>query len=252
MNYENFTASFSALPEDIQKSSGTRFFRDPAKWNFALEDADKQLEKAKENAQLAKTRNVQHPLFHNFNHKQAEEFLAAQAVGDCVIRPSSRGPTYLTVTWKVANNLFQHLSVEEVPTPHGKEYVVERKRYSDLDQLIFQHVQATAKHVNEMCRHPKFREGALPEVIEWLESYTKANPKSSAYVFCYDHKAPGWFLLLFKVNVNTPVTTWHVKTEVNGFVLKGFTYPNMMRLCNGFKQTFKSLVSDQTKGSRYY
>lgn len=252
VNYENFTASFSALPEDIQKSSGTRFFRDPAKWNFALEDADKQLEKAKENAQLAKTRNVQHPLFHNFNHKQAEEFLAAQAVGDCVIRPSSRGPTYLTVTWKVANNLFQHLSVEEVPTPHGKEYVVERKRYSDLDQLIFQHVQATAKHVNEMCRHPKFREGALPEVIEWLESYTKANPKSSAYVFCYDHKAPGWFLLLFKVNVNTPVTTWHVKTEVNGFVLKGFTYPNMMRLCNGFKQTFKSLVSDQTKGSRYY
>lgn len=252
VNYEHFTATFSALPEEIKRASGAKFFKDPAKWNFALEEADNTLELAKENAKLAKTRNVQHPLFHNFNHKQAEEYLAPQSVGDCVIRPSSRGPQYLTVTWKVANNLFQHLSVEEVPTPTGKEYIVERKRYSDLDQLIFQHVQATAKHVNEMCRHPKFREGALPEVNEWLESYTRANPKSSAYVFCYDHKAPGWFLLLFKVNINTPVTTWHVKTEVNGFVLKGFSYPNMMRLCNGFKQTFKSLVSDQTRGNSYY
>lgn len=252
VNYETFTATFSALPEDIAKSSGPKFLKDPLKWAIALEEADKQKEKAKEIAKLAKTRNIQHPLFHNFNHKQAEEYLAPQSVGDCVIRPSSRGPNYLTVTWKVANNLFQHLSVEELTHNTGKEYIVEGKKYSDLDQLIFQHVQAIAKHVNEMCRHPKFREGALGEVIDWLESYTKANPKSSAYVFCYDHKTPGWFLLLFKVGVNTPVSTWHVKTEVNGFVLKGFSYPNMMRLCNGFKQTFKSLMSDTTRSRPGY
>lgn len=250
VNYEGFSATFSALPEDIQRSTGPKFIKDPAKWDLLEEEADRQKEKARENAKLAKTRNIQHPLFHNFNHKQAEEYLAPQSVGDCVIRPSSRGPNYLTVTWKVANNLFQHLSIEEVMHNAGKEYVVELKRYSDLDQLIFQHVQAIAKHVNEMCRHPKFREGALGEVHDWLESYTKANPKSSAYVFCYDHKSPGWFLLLFKVGVNTPVSTWHVKTEVNGFVLKGFSYPNMMRLCNGFKQTFKSLVSDSARSGR--
>lgn len=252
VNYETFSASFSALPEDIKKAAEPKFYKDPAKWDFALEEADLQKERAKENAKLAKTRNLQHPLFHNFNHQQAAEFLAPQSVGDCVIRPSSKGLNYLTVTWKVANNIFQHLSVEEVSHNMGKDYVVEGKRYADLDQLVFQHVQAIAKHVNEMCRHPKFREGALTEVHDWLESYTRANPKNSAYVFCFDHKAPGWFLLLFKVNVNTPITTWHVKTEVNGFVLKGFSYPNMMRLCNGFKQTFKSLVSDKTRSSRGY
>lgn len=250
VNYESFVASFSTLPEDIEKAGVPTFFKDPLKWDFALEEEDKQKERAKENTKLARTRNIQHPLFHNFNHKQAEEFLAPQAVGDCVIRPSSRGQNYLTVTWKVANNLFQHLSVEEVTNSNGKEYIVDRKRYSDLDQMIFQHVQAIAKHVNEMCRHPKFREGTLGEVNEWLESYTRANPKNSAYVFCYDHKAPGWFLLLFKVNVNTPITTWHVKTECNGFVLKGFSYPNMMRLCNGFKQTFKSLMNDNSRSAR--
>ncbi|PSK41638.1 transcription elongation factor SPT6 [Candidozyma pseudohaemuli] len=248
VNYEGFGATFSALPEDIKKSSGPKFIKDPLKWDFQLEEHDKQKERAKENAKLAKTRNVQHPLFHNFNARQAEEYLAPQSVGDCVIRPSSRGPEYLTATWKVANNLFQHLSVKEIVHNAGKEYIVEGKKYADLDQMVFQHVQAIAKHVNEMCRHPKFREGTLSEVHEWLESYTKANPKNSAYVFCYDHKAPGWFLLLFKVNVKTPVTTWHVKTECNGFVLKGFSYPNMMRLCNGFKQTFKSLVNDKSRG----
>lgn len=244
VNYENFSADFSLLNEDLQRAQNSKFHKDADKWDFAAEEANFQKELAKERAQLSKTRNIQHPLFHNFNHKQAEEYLAPQAIGDCVLRPSSKGPEYLTVTWKVHNNLFQHLSVHET-SHHGiKEYVVERKRYADLDQLIFQHIQAIAKHVDEMCRHPKFREGTLSEVNGWLESYTKANPKNSAYVFCFDHKAPGWFLLLFKVNVNTPVTTWHVKTECDGYRLKGFSYPNMLRLCNGFKQTFKSYVKE--------
>lgn len=248
--YDNFSANFSLLDEDIKRAAIPKFRKDPLKWNFEAEEADKQKELAKERAKLAKTRNIQHPLFRNFNHKQAEEFLAPQAVGDCVLRPSSKGPEFLTVTWKVANNLFQHLSIQERSTPNGKEYIVERQVYSDLDQMIFQHIQAIAKHVNEMCRHPKFREGTLTEVNEWLESYTKANPKNSAYVFCFDHKAPGWFLLLFKVNVNTPVITWHVKTERDGYRLKGFSYPNMLRLCNGFKQTFKSYMKDGSRSNR--
>lgn len=248
--YDTFTANFSLLDEDIKSATIPKFHKDPLKWDFEAEEGDRLRELAKERAKLAKTRNIQHPLFRNFNHKQAEEFLAPQAVGDCVLRPSSKGPEYLTVTWKVANNLFQHLSIQERSTPSGTEYVVERQVYADLDQMIFQHIQAIAKHVNEMCRHPKFREGTLKEVNEWLESYTKANPKNSAYVFCFDHKAPGWFLLLFKVNVTTPVITWHVKTERDGYRLKGFSYPNMLRLCNGFKQTFKSYLKDGSRTNR--
>ncbi|CAK7909595.1 transcription elongation factor Spt6p [[Candida] anglica] len=247
VGYESFTADFSLLEADLQRASQPKFIKEVGKWDFEAEQRDLQKELAKERAQLSKTRNVQHPLFHNFNHKQAEEYLAPQAVGDCVLRPSSKGPDYLTVTWKVSNNLFQHLSIHESTSPGGiKEYKVDDHRYSDLDQLIFQHIQAIAKHVDEMCRNPKFREGTMTEVIGWLESYTTANPKNSAYVFCFDHKAPGWFLLLFKVNVNTPITQWHVKTERDGYKLRGFAYPNMLRLCNGFKQTFKSLVKNMS------
>lgn len=250
--YDTFNASFSLLEEDIKNASVPKFRKEPLKWDFDAEEANRQRELARERAKLAKTRNIQHPLFRNFNHKQAEEYLAPQAVGDCVLRPSSKGAEYLVVTWKVGNNLFQHLLIEERQTAMGKQYIVDGQEYADLDQLIFQHVQAIAKHVNEMCRNPKFREGALAEVHEWLESYTRANPRSSAYVFCYDHKNPGWFLLLFKVNVNTPISTWYVKTERDGYRLKGFSYPNMLRLCNGFKQTFKSVVRSNTSGQYNY
>ncbi|KAG7664060.1 SPT6 [[Candida] subhashii] len=241
VNYDLFSATFSMLKEDIKKASAPRTIKEGGKWDFKAEEEDWKKEKAKERAKLAKIKNVQHPLYHNFNFKQAEEYLAPQNVGDCIIRPSSKGPDYLTITWKVANNLFQHLLIEERNNGRFKEFVVEGKKYSDLDQLVFQHIQTIAKKVEEMVRHPKFREGTLAEVNEWLESYTRANPKSSAYVFCYDHKLPGSFLLLFKVNVNTPISTWHVRTEVDGYILKGFSYPNMLRLCNGFKQTFKSI-----------
>lgn len=235
--YDTFTADMSLLAEDIKRASIPRIDKVGGKWNFRAEEDDWKKENEKEKAKKALTRNIQHPLYRNFNYKQAEEFLAPQNLGDCVIRPSSRGPDFLTITWKVGNNLFQHLLVEERKRGR-KEYIVEGKSYSDLDQLIFQHIQAISKKVDDLVRSPKFREGTLAEVHDWLESYTKANPKSSAYVFCYDHKVPGSFLLLFKVNVNTPIVTWHVKTITEGYTLKGLNFSSVMNLCNGFKQAF--------------
>lgn len=74
-------------------------------------------------------------------------------MGDCVIRPSSKGPQFLTITWKVAPTLFQHLLVEERSRGRSREYYVEGQRYQDLDQLIFQHIQVIAKNVSSMVHN---------------------------------------------------------------------------------------------------
>lgn len=37
--------------------------------------------------------------------------------GDVIIRPSSKGENHLTVTWKVCDNIYQHVDVRE----EGKE-----------------------------------------------------------------------------------------------------------------------------------
>ncbi|RCK65450.1 Transcription elongation factor SPT6 [Candida viswanathii] len=243
---DTFTAVLSLRKEDIKRAMASTIHHEYGKWDFQAQDADVARERAKENAKLAKTRNVQHPLYRNFNFRQAEEYLAPQKVGDCVIRPSSKGPQFLTITWKVAPNLFQHLLIEERSRGRFREYIVDGMTYEDLDQLIFQHIQVIAKNVSSMVHNGKFREGTMSVVNEWLESYTKANPKNSAYVFCYDHKLPGNFLLLFKINSNTKVVTWHVKTSVNGYILKTFTYPDMIGLCNGFKQTVKNMLQPKS------
>ena len=70
-------------------------------------------------------------------------------------------------------------------------------------------------------------------------------------MFCYDHKLPGNFLLL--VNVSAKVVTWHVKTEVGGYELRSSVYPNMLSLCNGFKQAVKmSLQQTKSYNTGYY
>ncbi|KAI5959865.1 SPT6 [Candida pseudojiufengensis] len=242
---DSLMAVMSLLKEDIKRASIPKIRKEGGKWDFRAEEDDWKKEKAKEKAKRANIRNIQHPLYRNFNYKQAEEYLAPQKLGDCVIRPSSKGPEYLTITWKVGNNIFQHLSVHERRKGRFKEYYVDGKKYQDLDQLIFQHIQAISKNVDSMVRHAKFKDGTISEVNEWLESYTKANPKSSAYIFCYDHKNPGNFLLLFKVNVKTPIITWHVRTEPEGYSLRNFQYNTMMQLCNGFKHVYKSELQKQ-------
>lgn len=62
-------------------------------------------------------RVIAHPSFHNINFKQAEKMMETMDQGDVVIRPSSKGENHLTVTWKVAEGIYQHVDIRE----EGKE-----------------------------------------------------------------------------------------------------------------------------------
>ena len=75
---DSFTAVLSLRKEDIKRAMAPSVQHQYGKWDFEAQDADIAKERAKENAKLAKTRNVQHPLFRNFNFRQAEEYLAPQ------------------------------------------------------------------------------------------------------------------------------------------------------------------------------
>ncbi|GMF52661.1 unnamed protein product [[Candida] boidinii] len=86
-----------------------------------------------------------------------------------------------------------------------------------------------------MVNHEKFRKGGLQEVKEWLTRYSEANKSRSYYTFCYNHKSPGWFFLLFKLNPQSSIVTWNVKAIPTGFFFSGNVYPDMTSLCNGFK-----------------
>ncbi|KAK7206919.1 transcription elongation factor spt6 [Myxozyma melibiosi] len=251
INYGTFQADLSLVEEAVEDALRNplsvkllRQNRDPSKWDEFEEDKDRSQFAVKREKEQRAARVIKHRLFHPFNRRQAEEFLAPLQRGDLVIRPSSLGVDHITITWKVAKDLYQHIAVHELDKESdyslGRVLEIDNEKYSDLDELIFMHVQAKARKVEEMMNSEKFQQGTREDVEAWLTTYTQANTRRSNYAFCLDRKHPGYFELCFKAGQNSKVVTWPVKVIPNGFQLKKAVYPSVQELCNGFKMMYQA------------
>jgi len=71
-------------------------------------DKEKQL-KQKRVREAGLPRVIDHPAWKHVNNAQAEQMLKEKQPGEAVIRPSSKGIDHIAVTWKVAEDLYQHV-----------------------------------------------------------------------------------------------------------------------------------------------
>jgi transcription elongation factor SPT6 len=113
----------------------------------------------------------------------------------------------------VGDGIYQHIDVLELDKIN--EFTVGRTlrvggkySYSDLDELIVNHVKSMARKIDELCINPKFQQGSREDAEKWLEKYCEANPKRSSYAFALDAKKPGYFLLLFKAGIRASLGCW--------------------------------------------
>ena len=175
INRERFTAEMSLLEEKLRRPYKRNHIADNPydQWDERQESKDKDNLQTKNDFSVRTQRVVKHPLFRTFNYRQSEEFLGSLARGDVVIRPSSKGPDHLAVTWKVSDGLFQHIDVLELDKEN--EFAVGRTlkvggrwSYSDLDELIVNHVKAMAKKVDELMLHEKFQPGSKADTGKFL------------------------------------------------------------------------------------
>ncbi|KAG6100842.1 Transcription elongation factor spt6 [Claviceps sp. LM220 group G6] len=248
LNYKDFLAKLS-MREDALRTPYKRpinYGRDG--WDYALEAADKDELREKDQTTGRTQRVVKHPNFKPFNSIQAEEYLGSQPPGEVIIRPSSKGNDHLAITWKVADNVYQHIDVLEMQKDTefsvGKLLRIGGKyTYSDLDELIVDHVKAMARKVEELMRHDKYQSRSRSETEKWLTTYIDANPNRSAYAFCIDPKHPGYFWLCFKASRAARVIGLPVRSIPQGYELKGYQYPDMRALCNGFKLRYQNEFS---------
>jgi transcription elongation factor SPT6 len=163
---KRFTASLSLREEELLKPFRRDFDHEPGQWDEQQEAQDKKEAMLEKDSKTGRAQRViKHPLFRPFNSAQAEEFLGSQAQGDVVIRPSSKGLDHLAVTWKVSDNVFQHIDVLELDKENefsvGRTLKVGgRYAYSDLDELIVLHVKAMAKKVDEIMTDERFQKGS--------------------------------------------------------------------------------------------
>jgi transcription elongation factor SPT6 len=240
LNRKALTAQLSLRDDLIRQPEKKPYNRAAGEWDEAQEALDKKAaEKEKEVASGRPNRVVNHPLFFSFNTMQAEEYLGGKETGDLVIRPSSKGFDHLVVTWKVSNNSYQHLDVLEMNKPNqfslGKQLKIGKHTYSDLDELIVNHVEAMARKVTEITRDEKFQPGTREDTEKWLEVYCEANASRSMYAFCSMPKYPGHFWICFQMSAKGPRGAWPIKVVPNAFELHKNVYPDMVALKNGFK-----------------
>lgn len=165
VKYNEFVAQLSMRESDLRESSTRDDFREPGQWDTQQEAQDRREALRETETKSGRAQRViKHPLYRIMNSAQAEEFLGSQSRGDVVIRPSSKGPDHLAVTWKVSDNVYQHVDVLELEKENdfsvGKTLKVGREKYSDLDELIELHIKAMAKKVDEMMADEKFQNGS--------------------------------------------------------------------------------------------
>lgn len=70
--------------------------------------------------------------------KAALEFIKDKVTGDFVIRPSSQGPEFLTITWKFYNQVIVHLNVREEQRRENvaPRYILNNESYDSIDEII--------------------------------------------------------------------------------------------------------------------
>ncbi|KAK4168941.1 Oxysterol-binding protein-domain-containing protein [Cladorrhinum sp. PSN259] len=245
VNRQDFMCKLSIREELLRRPYRRHYDHGRDQWDYKQEDEDREELREKDRTTGRTQRVIKHPLFKPFNSTQAEEFLGGQPPGEVVIRPSSKGNDHLTITWKVANGVYQHIDVlelqKETEFSVGKILRVGIKHtYTDLDELIAEHVKAMARKVDELMQHEKFQKGSRADLEKWLTTYIDANPSRSAYAFCIDTKHPGYFHLCFKATRSSKVVGWVVRVVPNGYELLKQQYPDMRALCNGFKLRYQS------------
>ncbi|KAL5612202.1 hypothetical protein BROUX41_000258 [Berkeleyomyces rouxiae] len=240
VNFKDFIVKLSMRPELLRRAYRRPVEYGPGQWDFDQEEKDREDLREKDRSTGRAQRVIKHPLFKPFNGMQAEQFLGSQPNGEVVIRPSSLGNDHLAVTWKVDNGVFQHIDVVELQKENefsvGKTLRIGGKfTYTDLDELIVEHVKSMAKKVEQLMRNDKFHRGSRADLEKWLTTYMEANPNRSTYAFCIDSKHPGYFWLCFKASKTARVSAWSVKIIPHAYQMMNSEYPDMRALCNGFK-----------------
>lgn len=159
LNRKHFAVQLSLREEDLRRPYRKEIDRMRGEWDYEEEAKDKESLVEKNDVSGRIQRVINHPFFKPFNSAQAQEYLGSQSVGGVVIRPSSKGLDHLAVTWKVSDNIYQHIDVLELDkSSQSTTYKIGgRYSYSDLDELLENHVKAMTHKVDEMMQHEKYQ-----------------------------------------------------------------------------------------------
>ncbi|KAI8824048.1 SH2 domain-containing protein [Fimicolochytrium jonesii] len=185
-------------------------------------------------------RTIKHPYFKQMDYKRATQYLADKPVGAVVIRPSLKGNDHFSITWKVDEDVFQHVDVlEEKKSSEmdlGRVLKVEGEEYAEIDQIIAEHIEATSRKVQSLLAHAKFHKKTMPEMIKEIEHQTLTTSRS-AYGLLAHPDQPCHFLLVYKhPHTRRPPAKDEVVVRPKGYMFRKRMFSSVDELLRYFKE----------------
>uniref|UniRef100_A0A670JS76 SPT6 homolog, histone chaperone and transcription elongation factor n=1 Tax=Podarcis muralis TaxID=64176 RepID=A0A670JS76_PODMU len=257
IDIEKFSADLTCRTSDLMDKSNEWKLPKDTYYDFDAEASDHKQEEEYKKRQQRTTyikRVIAHPSFHNINFKQAEKMMETMDQGDVIIRPSSKGENHLTVTWKVSDNIYQHVDVRE----EGKENAfslgatlwINTEEFEDLDEIVARYVQPMASFARDLLSHKYYQDcngGDRKKLEELLIKTKKEKPTFIPYFICACKELPGKFLLGYQPRGKPRIE--YVTVTPEGFRYRSHIFPTVNGLFRWFKDHYQDPVPGVTPSS---
>ncbi|XP_013922018.1 PREDICTED: transcription elongation factor SPT6-like [Thamnophis sirtalis] len=250
IDIEKFSADLTCRTSDLMDRSNEWKLPKDAHYDFADEAADHKQEEELKRKQQRTTyikRVIAHPSFHNINFKQAEKMMETMDQGDVIIRPSSKGENHLTVTWKVCDNIYQHVDVREEGKENafslGSTLWINTEEFEDLDEIVARYVQPMASFARDLLGHKYYQDcngGDRKKLEELLVKTKKEKPTFIPYFVCSCKDLPGKFLLGYQPRGKPRIE--YVTVTPEGFRYRNHIFPTVNGLFRWFKDHYQDPV----------
>ena len=171
------------------------------------------------------------------------------------VRPSSKGTIHLTVTWKVGENICQHVDVREEGKENafslGQSLWINDEEFEDLDEIVARYINPMAGHARDLYAFRYFRDLGIPEenyapgkererADEVIKDDKKKNPAKIHYFVTASREFPGKFMLTYLPRTHTKHEFITVTPE--GFRFRGQVHDSLATLFRWFKEHFRDPI----------
>ncbi|KAI1722453.1 SH2 domain-containing protein [Ditylenchus destructor] len=189
-------------------------------------------------------RLIRHPNFHNVTFAQAEVMLKDMSVGDVVVRPSSKSVNNLTVTWKVANDIYQHISVAESNKANqfsiGRVLSINDEPFEDLDEILARYIQPMTGYALDITSYKYFMAGVTSEDTEIIEKHLSDEkqrcPSKIPYTLTASAKFAGFFAISYWMQ--SKAQREYFSITPSGITFRYHVFQSTDDLINWFKANF--------------
>lgn len=225
----------------------------PSKDEYYDETAEKNLKRELEAKSKRAVRRpyckrvIVHPSFENIDFKTCEKKLQDKEQGYAIIRPSSAGQNYLTVSWKVTDTINQHINIREEGKDNafslGHQLFIDNEAYEDLDEILARYIQPMASFAKELLNYKYCL--TLPDGVnedKFLEEKIYIEKSISTcfpYRFCPSRKMPGKFLLGYMPKTKARIE--YLTVTPKGYRFRKLYFKNLASLIKWFKENWNKL-----------